>query len=92
MTIPLLAILQMPPGIPVGTLAIGKPGAKNSAMLAVTILALSDETIAANLEGFRAEQTQSIVDMPRPELRNRISHLSNAGCGHQPENPDDASG
>ncbi len=54
----------MPPRIPVGRLAIGNPGAKNATMLAVAILALSDETIAANLEGFRAEQTQSIVDSP----------------------------
>jgi 5-(carboxyamino)imidazole ribonucleotide mutase len=65
----LMAIVQMPPGIPVGTLAIGKPGAINAAMLATAILALSDEKIAAALEDFRAKQTQSIVDMPPPDAQ-----------------------
>lgn len=63
----LMAIVQMPPGIPVGTLAIGKPGAINAAMLATAILALSDEKIAAALEDFRAKQAQAIVDMPPPD-------------------------
>ena len=63
----LLSIVQMPPGIPVGTLAIGKPGAKNAAMLAAAILALSDDKIRASLDEFRANQTQSIVDMPPPD-------------------------
>jgi 5-(carboxyamino)imidazole ribonucleotide mutase len=63
----LMAIVQMPPGIPVGTLAIGKPGAINAAMLATAILALSDEKIAAALEDFRAKQTQTIADMPPPD-------------------------
>jgi 5-(carboxyamino)imidazole ribonucleotide mutase len=63
----LMAIVQMPPGIPVGTLAIGKPGAINAAMLATAILALNDEKIAAALQAFRAEQTQTIADMPPPD-------------------------
>lgn len=63
----LMAIVQMPPGIPVGTLAIGRPGAINAAMLATAILALSDTKIAAALEDFRTRQTQTIVDMPPPD-------------------------
>jgi 5-(carboxyamino)imidazole ribonucleotide mutase len=63
----LMAIVQMPPGIPVGTLAIGKPGAINAAMLATAILALGDAEIAAALESFRAKQTQTIADMPPPD-------------------------
>ena len=60
----LLSIVQMPPGIPVGTLAIGKPGAVNAALLAVAILALSDDGIRDALDTFRAEQTKTIADMP----------------------------
>jgi 5-(carboxyamino)imidazole ribonucleotide mutase len=63
----LMAIVQMPPGIPVGTLAIGKPGAINAALLATAILALGDEKIAAALEDFRAKQTQKIADSPPPD-------------------------
>ncbi len=63
----LMSIVQMPPGIPVGTLAIGKPGAINAAMLATAILALGDDDIAAKLDAFRAEQTQTIADMPPPD-------------------------
>lgn len=63
----LLSIVQMPPGIPVGTLAIGKPGAINAAMLAAAILALSDEKVSAALEDFRTKQTQTIRDMPPPD-------------------------
>jgi 5-(carboxyamino)imidazole ribonucleotide mutase len=63
----LMAIVQMPPGIPVGTLAIGKPGAINAAMLAAAILALSDEKVRASLDEFRANQTQTIKDMPPPD-------------------------
>jgi 5-(carboxyamino)imidazole ribonucleotide mutase len=63
----LYSIVQMPPGIPVGTLAIGKPGAINAAMLAVAILALSDDTLRTKLDEFRARQTQAIADMPPPD-------------------------
>ena len=63
----LLSIVQMPPGIPVGTLAIGKPGAINAALMATAILALSDAKISAALDKFRAEQTQTIANMPPPD-------------------------
>jgi 5-(carboxyamino)imidazole ribonucleotide mutase len=51
----------MPAGIPVATLAIGEAGAKNAALLAVAILALSDQGLAKRLEKFRADQTQAIL-------------------------------
>ena len=57
----LLSTVQMPAGIPVGTLAIGKAGATNAALLAIAILALSRPALAAKLEAFRAEQTQKIL-------------------------------
>jgi 5-(carboxyamino)imidazole ribonucleotide mutase len=57
----LLSIAQMPGGIPVGTLAIGDAGAKNAGLLAVAILALSDENIRKNLEAFRKKQTESVL-------------------------------
>ena len=60
----LLSIAQMPYGIPVGTLAIGKAGAKNSALLAISILALNDETLSKKLENFRKEQTASVKIEP----------------------------
>ena len=60
----LLSIVQMPAGVPVGTLAIGKAGAINAAILAASILALSDEKIAKNLTHWREQQTQSIKVHP----------------------------
>lgn len=60
----LLSIVQMPGGIPVGTLAIGKPGAINAALLAASILALSDKELETRLEKFRAEQTASVAEIP----------------------------
>jgi 5-(carboxyamino)imidazole ribonucleotide mutase len=60
----LLSIVQMPGGIPVGTLAIGKPGAINAALLAAAILALSDTALAARLATWRAAQTESVPDAP----------------------------
>lgn len=56
----LLSIVQMPSGIPVGTLAVGESGAKNAALLAVSILALSDPALAQRLADYRAEQTASV--------------------------------
>jgi 5-(carboxyamino)imidazole ribonucleotide mutase len=56
----LLSIAQMPAGIPVGTLAIGEPGAKNAALLAVSILALHDDKLRALWETFRVKQTRSV--------------------------------
>lgn len=61
----LLSIVQMPAGIPVGTLAIGEAGAKNSALLAVAILALSDEKLAKKLQDFRDKQTNSVAIKPQ---------------------------
>jgi 5-(carboxyamino)imidazole ribonucleotide mutase len=63
----LLATVMMPAGIPVGTLAVGKAGAKNAAILATQILALSDEKIAANLEAFRTAQTAKVLASELPE-------------------------
>lgn len=60
----LLSIIQMPAGIPVGTLAIGDAGAINAALLATAILALADPAIAARLDAFRAEQTSAVPELP----------------------------
>ena len=60
----LLSMAQMPSGIPVGTLAIGKAGAKNAALLAAAILALSDEGVAGRLDAFRNKQNQAIAEVP----------------------------
>src|SRR5216117_748734 len=57
----LLSTVQMPGGIPVGTLAIGKPGATNAALLAIAILALNDRGLHKKLETFRADQTKKIL-------------------------------
>jgi 5-(carboxyamino)imidazole ribonucleotide mutase len=60
----LLSIVQMPAGIPVGTLAIGKAGAVNAGLLAVAILATTDEALAAKLDEWRARQTDGVADSP----------------------------
>ncbi|HYJ29768.1 MAG TPA: 5-(carboxyamino)imidazole ribonucleotide mutase [Allosphingosinicella sp.] len=60
----LLSIVQMPAGVPVGTLAIGKAGAINAALLAVAILATADEALAERLDAWRARQTESVGDAP----------------------------
>jgi 5-(carboxyamino)imidazole ribonucleotide mutase len=60
----LLSIVQMPGGIPVGTLAIGKAGAKNAGLLAAAILANGDDALAQRLEAWRAAQTDSVADSP----------------------------
>jgi 5-(carboxyamino)imidazole ribonucleotide mutase len=62
----LLSIAQMPSGIPVGTLAIGRAGAVNAALLAAGILALQDTALARRLERFRAGQTRSVMKHPDP--------------------------
>ena len=61
----LLSIAQMPGGIPVGTLAIGKAGAKNAGLMAAAILALSDDKIVATLEAWRQAQTDSVAFDPK---------------------------
>ena len=58
------SIVQMPAGIPVGTLAIGKPGAVNAALLAAAVLALSDPDLAEKLDAWRAAQTDAVVSVP----------------------------
>jgi len=60
----LLSIAQMPAGVPVGTLAIGKAGAANAGLLAAAILATSDEALSSRLEQFRADQTRSVSETP----------------------------
>lgn len=61
----LLSIVQMPAGIPVGTLAIGKPGATNAGLLAAAILATTDPALAGRLEAHRARQTASVPETPQ---------------------------
>jgi 5-(carboxyamino)imidazole ribonucleotide mutase len=63
----LLSIVQMPAGVPVGTLAIGKAGAVNAALLAAAVLALTDPAIAGRLDRWRAEQTKKVAEEPREE-------------------------
>jgi 5-(carboxyamino)imidazole ribonucleotide mutase len=62
----LLSIVQMPGGIPVGTMAIGKAGAINAALFAVAILALGDPAVAQALERYRSEQTAGVLASPDP--------------------------
>jgi phosphoribosylaminoimidazole carboxylase PurE protein len=74
----LLATVQMPAGVPVATVAIGKAGAHNAALLAVEILAVTDESLRDRLEQFRREQAQAVADKDRQaqaELRKK-----NAKC------------
>ncbi|MCA6123016.1 5-(carboxyamino)imidazole ribonucleotide mutase [Bradyrhizobium sp. WSM 1704] len=60
----LYSIVQMPAGIPVGTLAIGKPGAINAALLAASVLALNDPALSARLAAWRQQQTDAVKDRP----------------------------
>jgi 5-(carboxyamino)imidazole ribonucleotide mutase len=60
----LLSIVQMPAGVPVGTLAIGRAGAVNAALLAAAILATADANLAARLDRLREEQTSAVADAP----------------------------
>ena len=64
----LLSIVQMPAGVPVGTLAIGNAGATNAALLACSILALHDAGLAARLDQFRAMQTAQVLEHPDPSV------------------------
>jgi 5-(carboxyamino)imidazole ribonucleotide mutase len=63
----LLSIVQMPGGIPVGTLAIGKAGAMNAGLLAASVLALSDADLSDRLDAWRAKQTESVALVPKDE-------------------------
>lgn len=62
----LLSIVQMPAGIPVGTLAIGRAGAVNAALLAAAVLALTNADLAERLDAWRARQTESVAERPDP--------------------------
>jgi 5-(carboxyamino)imidazole ribonucleotide mutase len=62
----LLSIVQMPAGIPVGTLAIGKAGAKNAALLAIAVLALNDAALSKKLSEFRTRQTEEVLQQQLP--------------------------
>lgn len=64
----LLSIVQMPKGVAVGTLAIGTAGAFNAGLLAIQILALHDENLAAQLDAFRTKQTQTVLANPIPGI------------------------
>lgn len=63
----LLSIVQMPAGIPVGTLAIGRAGAVNAGLLAAAVLALGDESLAARLEDYRSRQSGAVAEFPRDD-------------------------
>jgi 5-(carboxyamino)imidazole ribonucleotide mutase len=64
----LLSIVQMPAGIPVGTLAIGEAGATNAALLAIAILATEDKALAAKLDAWRARQSDAVAEAPSESL------------------------
>src|SRR5581483_2507528 len=61
----LYSIVQMPPGVPVGTLAIGPGGAVNAALLAASVLALSDPSLGDRLDAWRARQTEAVAEVPK---------------------------
>ena len=65
----LYSIVQMPPGVPVGTLAIGKAGAINAALLAASVLALTDAKLASRLEAWRKKQTEAVAEHPVDETK-----------------------
>jgi 5-(carboxyamino)imidazole ribonucleotide mutase len=67
----LLSIVQMPAGVPVGTLAIGEAGAVNAALIASAVLALADEALAARLEAWRAARTAEVAERPTDEAPER---------------------
>ena len=60
----LYSIVQMPAGVPVGTLAIGKSGAINAALLAASVLALTDSALATRLAAWRTQQTEQVAERP----------------------------
>ena len=64
----LLSIVQMPGGVPVGTLAIGKAGAVNAGLLAASVIALSDPEVAAALDAWRARQTEAVAENPAEDV------------------------
>lgn len=75
----LLSIAQMPAGIPVGTLAIGKAGAVNAGLLAASILALNDEGLRGRLVAYRAAQTRRVLDDPDPSAEGEETESRKVG-------------
>jgi len=75
----LLSIVQMPAGVPVGTLAIGEAGARNAALLAAGVLALSDEGLAHRLDDWRARQSADVPETP--EDGGQVSAARGSGAG-----------
>ena len=63
----LYSIVQMPPGVPVGTFAIGRAGAINAALMAASVLALADAALAGRLEAWRRRQTETVAEVPSDE-------------------------
>ena len=94
----LLSIVQMPGGIPVGTLAIGKAGAINAGLLAAAILALSDAALAARLDAWRAAQTAGVAESPEPTRMSEAVAVPAAARRHhrhprrRPARPDVGAG
>jgi 5-(carboxyamino)imidazole ribonucleotide mutase len=77
----LYSIVQMPPGIPVGTLAIGNAGAINAALLAASVLALSDPALGQHLEAWRQKQTAAIAEKPKdPETHSKQTPHKDSGA------------
>ena len=68
----LLSTVQMPPGVPVASMAIGKAGAKNAAIFAIQILALSDENLAIKLDEFRRSQSEAVIEKDK-KLQNELN-------------------
>ena len=76
----LYSIVQMPPGIPVGTLAIGRPGAVNAALIAASVLALSDPALAGRLEAWRKRQTEAVAQVPSNEIPSNEAPSNEGGA------------
>lgn len=82
----LYSIVQMPAGVPVGTLAIGRAGATNAALLAASVLALTDRALAARLDAWRTAQTESVDHQP-PELDPKTQRRGSKDGSGQPVDP-----
>jgi 5-(carboxyamino)imidazole ribonucleotide mutase len=76
----LYSIVQMPPGIPVGTLAIGQAGAVNAALLAASVLALSDTALSERLDAWRQRQTAAVADEPKDEPKDPLKNEPKVGA------------
>jgi 5-(carboxyamino)imidazole ribonucleotide mutase len=81
----LYSIVQMPPGIPVGTLAIGQPGAINAALLAASVLALSDAALSERLDAWRQRQTAAVADEPKDDAKSDAKSEPKSEPKNQPK-------